>query len=64
MDFLRRTSFTIMGLKQFTRQAYVKHSKYYHEEDLLADMSGITCMVTGANSGLGYGIAEALANRK
>eukprot|EP00958_Prasinococcus_capsulatus_P026185 scaffold4675_cov378-Prasinococcus_capsulatus_cf.AAC.2 len=29
-----------------------------------SDMSGITCMVTGANSGLGYGIAEALAKRK
>lgn len=53
-----------MGLRQFTRQAYVKHAKHYCEEDMLADMSGITCMVTGANSGLGYGIAEALAKRK
>jgi hypothetical protein len=40
-----------------------KHAKKFKEEETQTDMTGRNCIVTGANQGIGYAAAEALASR-
>lgn len=40
-----------------------EHSKNFKAEDMQIQMDGKNCMVTGANSGIGYATAEGLASR-
>ncbi|XP_078432218.1 NAD(P)-binding Rossmann-fold superfamily protein [Wolffia australiana] len=59
----RTALFGIYGFRNFTRQSFVEHSKKYKEEDMLIPMEGKNCVVTGANSGIGYATAAGLASR-
>lgn len=40
-----------------------EHSKRYNPEDMQTKIEGKNCIVTGANSGIGYATAEGLASR-
>jgi hypothetical protein len=40
-----------------------KHAKDFRDEDMTVDLTDKQCMVTGANQGIGYACAEALAAR-
>lgn len=40
-----------------------EHSKNFRTEDMQAQIEGKNCIVTGANSGIGYATAEGLASR-
>lgn len=40
-----------------------EHSKNFKAEDMQARMDGKNCIVTGANSGIGFATAEDLASR-
>lgn len=39
------------------------HSKKFKPEDMQMQIEGHNCVVTGANSGIGYAAAEGLASR-
>lgn len=42
---------------------YREHSKNFKPEDMQTRVEGKNCIVTGANSGIGYATAEGLASR-
>lgn len=46
----------------FNRLGFQLHRLGFREEDLDVDLSGRVCLVTGANSGLGFAAASALAD--
>ena len=47
----------------FDRLGYELHSRRFVAGDLDVDMTGRVCLVTGANSGLGYALTKGLAQR-
>ena len=47
----------------FDRSGYLRHRRGFVPSDLDRSMRDMTCLVTGANSGLGYAVAEGLAAR-
>ena len=49
------------GLKEYTKSGYEKASWTFQPEDLEVDMTGRSCMITGANSGIGYCAALSVA---
>jgi len=49
-------------LSSFDRTGFRIHSLTFQAEDLEVDLSGRRCLVTGANSGIGYETALALAD--
>lgn len=59
----RSTAFGVYGYLNFTKPAYVEHAKKFNSEEMEARIDGKNCLVTGANSGLGYATAEGLASR-
>ncbi|BBN09758.1 dehydrogenase/reductase SDR family member 12 [Marchantia polymorpha subsp. ruderalis] len=46
-----------------TRQGFLRKAKTFRKEDTDVNMTGKVCMVTGANQGIGYAIAQAFASR-
>ncbi|KAG6776238.1 hypothetical protein POTOM_019744 [Populus tomentosa] len=59
----RATAFGVYGYLNFTKSAFMEHSKKFNPEDTQARIDGKNCVVTGANSGIGYATAEGLASR-
>lgn len=59
----RTAAFGLYGFTQFTKAGFEKHAKKFKEEDMQISMEGKNCLVTGANSGIGYATAEGLASR-
>jgi len=47
----------------FDRTGYLRHSVGFDQDDLEVDLSGRVVAITGANSGIGFATAEALAQR-
>ncbi|GLJ26378.1 hypothetical protein SUGI_0508270 [Cryptomeria japonica] len=59
----RTAAFSIYGFTHFTKSAFEDHAKKFKPEDTQIDITGKNCIVTGANSGIGFATAEALASR-
>uniref|UniRef100_A0A2P2J6W2 Dehydrogenase/reductase SDR family member 12 n=2 Tax=Rhizophora mucronata TaxID=61149 RepID=A0A2P2J6W2_RHIMU len=59
----RATAFGCYGYLNFTKSAFQEHSKKFNPEDMQKRIEGKNCVVTGANSGIGYATAEGLASR-
>ncbi|CAA0810856.1 NAD(P)-binding Rossmann-fold superfamily protein, partial [Striga hermonthica] len=59
----RSISFGLYGYKNFTKSGLMEHSKNFNPEDMQMQIEGKNCVVTGANSGIGYATAEGLASR-
>jgi len=47
----------------FDRTGYWRHSRQFGTKDLDVDLTGRVCVVTGANSGIGFATSVALAQR-
>lgn len=48
----------------FDRSGYRRHARHFRASDLDVDLTGRVCAITGANSGIGYATAQALAARR
>ncbi|XP_027094276.1 uncharacterized protein [Coffea arabica] len=59
----RATAFGLFGYMNFTKSGFIEHSKKFNPEDMQTKIEGKNCVVTGANSGIGYATAEGLASR-
>uniref|UniRef100_A0A7C9D662 Dehydrogenase/reductase SDR family member 12 n=2 Tax=Opuntia streptacantha TaxID=393608 RepID=A0A7C9D662_OPUST len=59
----RASAFAVYGYLNFTQSAFLQHSKKFKEEDMQSRLDGQNCIVTGANSGIGFATAEGLAAR-
>lgn len=59
----RAAAFSVYGFMKFTRSGFQEHAKHFKPEDTQVDITGKNCIVTGANSGIGFAAAEALASR-
>ncbi|CAN8246736.1 unnamed protein product [Cochlearia groenlandica] len=59
----RSTAFGFYGYLNFTKNGFLEHSKKFKPEDMQIQIEGKNCVVTGANSGIGYAAAEGLASR-
>lgn len=56
-------SFQFRGLRHFTASSFETKSITWDPKELETDLSGKVCIVTGANSGLGYSTTKELAKR-
>ncbi|EOY16850.1 hypothetical protein QUC31_001228 [Theobroma cacao] len=59
----RASVFGVYGYLNFTRNGFLEHSKKFQPEDMQMRIEGKNCIVTGANSGIGFATAEGLASR-
>ncbi|KAM4123463.1 hypothetical protein ACB094_01G161000 [Castanea mollissima] len=59
----RSTVFGVYGYLNFTKSGFIEHSKKFKPEDIQTRINEKNCIVTGANSGLGFAEAEGLASR-
>ncbi|KAI4352771.1 hypothetical protein L6164_006992 [Bauhinia variegata] len=59
----RSTAFALYGYMNFTKAGFIEHSKKFKDEDVQIQIPGKNCIVTGANSGIGYATVEGLAQR-
>lgn len=50
-------------LLSFDRSGFARHAAGFDPRDLQVDLGGRTCLVTGANSGIGFATCEGLAAR-
>ena len=46
------------GMKEYTKSGYETASKKFNPSDLEVDCSGLSYMITGANSGLGKQVSN------
>lgn len=58
-----KTVWTIVAYREYTKSAYEKNLKKFNKNALDLDLSDKIAIVTGANSGLGKGIATELFKR-
>ncbi|XVF64311.1 hypothetical protein PTKIN_Ptkin09bG0158800 [Pterospermum kingtungense] len=58
----RASAFGLYGYLNFTRNGFLEHSKKFQPEDMQIRIDGKNCIVTGANSGIGFATAEGLAS--
>lgn len=59
----RSIAFGVHGYMNSTKTGFMEHSKNFKSEDMQTQIEGKNCIVTGANSGIGYATAEGLASR-
>ncbi|XP_042495223.1 dehydrogenase/reductase SDR family member 12 [Macadamia integrifolia] len=59
----RSTAFGVFGYLNFMKSGFKEHSKKFKTEDMQIQLEGKNCVVTGANSGIGFATAEGLASR-
>ncbi|KAK9111165.1 hypothetical protein Scep_018684 [Stephania cephalantha] len=59
----RASAFGLYGYLNFTKSGFIKHSSNFREEDMEGRIEGKNCVVTGANSGIGFATAQGLASR-
>ncbi|CAA2934702.1 Hypothetical predicted protein [Olea europaea subsp. europaea] len=59
----RSMAFGLYGYTNFTKSGFLEHAKKFEPEDMQARIEGKNCIITGANSGIGYATAEGLASR-
>ena len=53
MSLFRNTVWFVKGLKEYTQGGYLAAAKQFKNDDLEVDCSGVSYMITGANSGIG-----------
>ena len=65
IKMLRVPLFLYTGLKNFTKEGYLKAARSFDQQYMVQESSllGKTCMVTGANQGLGLQVSIELASR-
>jgi len=63
MSFYRNVVWFMKGMKEYTKSGYESASKKFNPSDLEVDCSGLSYMITGANSGLGKQTALEIAKR-
>eukprot|EP00180_Rhodochaete_pulchella_P000159 Plantae.Rhodophyta-Rhodochaete_pulchella.ctg1105.p1 GENE.Plantae.Rhodophyta-Rhodochaete_pulchella.ctg1105~~Plantae.Rhodophyta-Rhodochaete_pulchella.ctg1105.p1 ORF type:complete len:358 (-),score=43.25 Plantae.Rhodophyta-Rhodochaete_pulchella.ctg1105:693-1658(-) len=63
MKVWRQSQFVVLGASQFTKGGYERREKDFTPNALDVDLKDKEYMVTGANSGIGYFAALALASR-
>ncbi|KAL9665849.1 hypothetical protein QQ045_000170 [Rhodiola kirilowii] len=59
----RSTAFGLYGYLNFTKSGFIEHSKKFVPEEMQIRIDGKNCVVTGANSGIGFATAKGLASR-
>jgi len=63
MSFYRNVVWFMKGMREYTKSGYEKASKQFNLNDLEVDCSGVSYMITGANSGIGKQAALEIAKR-
>lgn len=63
MSWYRNSVFIMKGLREYTRSGYTRASADFCQSDLDVNCENLHVMVTGANSGVGRVLSEALARR-